>query len=75
MPMQYGNPKPFRILDQKFLRLGYRRWDFETYFADQIKIQHPEDHKYAGDRRGIHDQSMYNNLFGVARARFRFNDL
>ena len=57
-------------LGSEIPQVGVSEWDFETYFADQIKIQHPEDHKYAGDRRGIHDQSMYNNLFGVARVGF-----
>lgn len=50
--------------------VGVTKWDYDTYFKDQVNIQHPEDERYAPDRRGIHDTSMYNYLFGIARVGF-----
>lgn len=49
---------------------GVTKWDYEKYFEDQVNVQHPEDERYAQDRRGIHDLSMYNYLFGIARIGF-----
>ena len=50
--------------------VGVTEWDYESYFKDQVKIQHPEDERYAGDRRGIHALSTFNYLFGIPRIGF-----
>lgn len=50
--------------------VGMTEWDYKEYFADQVRIQHPEDSTYANDRRSIHDLSMYNYLFGIPRVGF-----
>lgn len=50
--------------------VGVTEWDYDKYFKDEINIIHPEDTKYADYRRGVHDLSMYNYLFGIARTGF-----
>lgn len=49
---------------------GITEWDYDKFFKDEVRVQHPEDDTYANDRRSIHDMSMYNYIFGIPRIGF-----
>lgn len=45
-------------------------WNWEDYMEDNVKTAHTENHKASGQRRGVHSQSAYYNVFGLPRAGF-----
>lgn len=65
--MNYGHT-PYLGVD--IPTLGTTEWNYDKYFQDQVKVQNEENHDIAPDRRGIHDSSAYNYLFGMARIGF-----
>ena len=46
------------------------RWNWEDYISDNVKTNYEEAHKVADDRRGVHAQSAYYNIFGLPRTGF-----